>query len=111
LAALLGGGICALSDGLALVARREETLISAVQFVILPATFLSSALMAMNLTPAWVSGVARFNPVNWSVDAARSGAVNADWSVIGFRFALLTALLGVSVMLAARAFRAYQRSV
>jgi ABC-2 type transport system permease protein len=40
LSALLGAAICALSDGLALVARQEETLIGAVQFVALPATFL-----------------------------------------------------------------------
>jgi ABC-2 type transport system permease protein len=112
LAALLGGGICALSDGLALVARQEETLIGAVQFVILPATFLSSALMAMNLAPGWVSGIARFNPVNWAVDAARSAAASGtDWSLIGVRVALLSALLVASVGLAGGAFRAYQRAV
>ena len=48
LSALLGAAVCALSDGLALVARQEETLIGAVQFVALPATFLSSGLMASN---------------------------------------------------------------
>ena len=40
LAALLGGAVTALSDGLALVTRQEETLIGAAQFVVLPATFL-----------------------------------------------------------------------
>ncbi len=49
LAILLGGTVAALSDALALVARQEETLIGAVQFVILPATFLSSGMMAANL--------------------------------------------------------------
>src|SRR5204863_3982162 len=34
LAGLLGGAVCALSDGLALVARQEETLTGAVQFVV-----------------------------------------------------------------------------
>jgi ABC-2 type transport system permease protein len=112
LAALLGGGICALSDSLALVARQEETLIGAVQFVILPATFLSSALMAMNLAPGWISHVARFNPVNWSVDAARSAAAaNTDWSLVGVHVALLGALLAAGVWVAGRAFRAYQRAV
>ena len=57
LASLLGGAVCALSDGLALVARQEETLIGAVQFVVLPATFLSSGMMAANScragSPTW----------------------------------------------------------
>jgi ABC-2 type transport system permease protein len=96
LAALLGGAICALSDGLTLVTR-QETLIGAVQFVVLPATFLSSAMMAMNLAPGWISGAARFNPVNWSL--------------VGVRAALLAALLAASFWLAGRAFGAYQRSV
>jgi ABC-2 type transport system permease protein len=112
LAALLGGAICALSDGLAPVTKQEETLIGAVQFVVLPATSLSSAMMAMNLAPGWISGAARFNPVNWSVDAARSAAASsADWSLVGVRAALLAALLAASFWLAGRAFGAYQRSV
>src|SRR5262249_52532618 len=51
LAVLLGGGVAALSDALALVTRQEETLIGAVQFVVLPATFLSTGLMAASLLP------------------------------------------------------------
>jgi ABC-2 type transport system permease protein len=112
LASLLGGAVCALSDGLALVTRQEETLIGAVQFVVLPATFLSSGMMAANLVPGWIADVARFNPVNWSVVAARSAASpGTDWTLVGVRAALLAALLAAGLALAGRAFRVYQRSV
>jgi len=111
LSALLGAAVCALSDGLALVARQEETLIGAVQFVALPATFLSSGLMASNLMPGWVADIARFNPVNWAVEASRSAVSSGtDWSLVGSRAWLLAALLLVAGTLSTRAFHVYQRS-
>jgi ABC-2 type transport system permease protein len=109
LAALLGGAVTALSDGLALVARQEETLIGAVQFVVLPATFLSSGMMAGNLLPGWIQDVARFNPVNWAVVASR--AAGSDWSLVGTRAAFLAVLMLACGVLATRAFRVYQRAV
>lgn len=112
LAALLGAAVCALSDGLALVARQEETLIGAVQFVVLPATFLSSGLMASNLLPGWIADVARFNPVNWCVVASRAVAsAGTDWTIVGTRSALLAALALACAAVATRAFRLYQRSL
>jgi ABC-2 type transport system permease protein len=109
LAGLLGGSVTALSDGLALVARQEETLIGAVQFVVLPATFLSSGLMAANLLPGWIRDIARVNPVNWAVSASR--AAGSDWGLVGTRAALLAGLMVVCALLATRAFRVYQRAV
>jgi ABC-2 type transport system permease protein len=109
LAALLGAAVTGLSDGLALVARQEETLIGAVQFVVLPATFLSSGMMAANLLPGWIQDIARFNPVNWAVTASR--AAGSDWTLVGTRAALLGGLVLVCGALATRAFRVYQRAV
>jgi ABC-2 type transport system permease protein len=109
---LLGGAVCALSDALALVTRQEESLIGAVQFIVLPATFLSSGMMAANLMPGWMQDVSRFNPVNWTVVAAHGVAsAHVDWASVGFRAGLLTALLLVCSTLATRALRVYQRSV
>ena len=109
---LLGGSIAALSNGLALVAKERETLIGAVTFVTLPITFLSTTFMQASLVPDWVHSIARFNPVNWAVEAGRSGTTNqTDWSLVGSRIALLSALLVASWALATRAFRAYQRSI
>ena len=107
-ASLLGGAVCALSDGLALVARQEETLIGVVQFVVLPATFLSSGLMAANLLPGWIHGISRFNPVDWAVVAARTGTWSAT---VGIRVGLLAGLALACAVVATRTVRVYQRSV
>jgi hypothetical protein len=67
-AALLGAAFASLSNGLAVLARQRETLIGAVTLVVLPLTFLSSALMQQDLVPGWIHTVAKFNPVNWAVE-------------------------------------------
>jgi ABC-2 type transport system permease protein len=111
-ASLLGGAIAALSNALALVAKQRETLIGAVTFVTLPLTFLSSTFMQSDLEPGWISAIARFNPVNWAVEAGRAAVTaNTDWSFVGTRIGLLAALLLAAATLATKAFNAYQRSV
>jgi ABC-2 type transport system permease protein len=112
LAGLLGAAFASLSNGLAVLTRQRETLIGAVSAVILPLTFLSSALMQQSLVPAWIRTVAKFNPVNWAVEAGRSAAMEKiDWSLVGTRLGLLAALTLLCGMLATRAFGAYQRSL
>lgn len=80
--------------------------------VILPLTFLSSALMQQSLVPSWIRTVATFNPVDWAVEAGRSAAMQKiDWGLVGSRFALLTALAVLCSVFATRAFASYQRSL
>ena len=111
-AALLGGAFASLSNGVALLARQRETLIGAVSFVLLPLTFLSSALMERNLVPGWIREVSRFNPVNWAADAGRSSVTgHLDWGLVGPRLGLLAVLLVVCATFATRAFGSYQRSL
>ncbi|MGD1051397.1 MAG: ABC transporter permease [Solirubrobacteraceae bacterium] len=111
-AALLGAAFASLSNGVALLARQREALIGAVSFVILPLTFLSSALMQQSLVPAWIRTVARFNPVNWAVEAGRSAAMgHINWGLVASRIGLLVALALLSAALATRAFTRYQRSL
>jgi ABC-2 type transport system permease protein len=94
------------------LARQRESVIGAVTFVQLPLTFLSAALMAPGLLPGWIRTVARFNPVNWAVEAARSAAMQTiDWGLVAGRIGLLVALLLASAALATRAFGRYQRSL
>jgi ABC-2 type transport system permease protein len=69
--ALLGSALSALSNGAALLARKEETVIAASIFVLLPLTFLLSAFMQRDLMPSWIQTVARYNPVEWAVQAGR----------------------------------------
>jgi ABC-2 type transport system permease protein len=109
---LLASSVGALSIGLALVTRQEETVIGAFQFVVFPATFLSALLMRQELAPGWVQAVARFNPVNWAVDAGRDAlGSNVDWALVGSRLALLALLAMACGLVATQAFREYQRSV
>ena len=111
-AVLLGTGFSALSNALALVARREESLIGAVTFLQLPLTFLSTAFMQASLMPSWMQSVADFNPVDWAIQAGR-GAVQAgtDWGTVAGYCGLLVGFALLCMVLATRAFRAYQAQV
>lgn len=109
---LLASAVAALSNALALAARQEETLIGIVTFFTLPLTFLSGTFMQLSLAPGWIQEVAKFNPVNWTVEAGREAtSAGTDWGFVASRAGLLLALATVSVWIATRAFRAYQRSV
>jgi ABC-2 type transport system permease protein len=111
-AALLGAAFASLSNGVAVLARQREALIGAVTFVLLPLTFLSTALMQQSLVPAWIRTVARFNPVNWAVEAGRSAAMQRiDWGLVASRVGLLVILVVLSATFATRAFGNYQRSL
>ena len=112
LAALLAAVFASLSNGVGVLARQRESLIGAVSLVLLPLTFLSSALMQQSLVPHWIRSVATVNPVNWAVEAARSAAMQkTDWGVVAGRLGLLFVLALLAAWFATRAFRSYQRSV
>jgi ABC-2 type transport system permease protein len=111
-AGLLGAAFASLSNGLAVLARQREALIGAVTVVVLPLTFLSTALMQKTLMPGWIQTVARFNPVNWAVEAGRSAATeHTDWTLVATRVGLLSALALLCAAFATRAFTHYQRSL
>ena len=112
IAALLAAAFASLSNGLAVLARQRETLIGAVSLLLLPLTFLSSALMQPSLAPGWIGTVAKFNPVDWAATAARNATTESfDWGVVAGRVGLLTALVVVAAWFATRAFGVYQRSL
>jgi ABC-type multidrug transport system permease subunit len=86
--------------------------IAAVQFVLLPLTFLSSIFIARALAPEWIQSVARFNPVDWAAESGREvlGA-EVDWGLVASRLGFLALFTLACAFLATRAFRAYQASV
>jgi ABC-2 type transport system permease protein len=111
-AILLAAPFGALSCGMALLARKEESVIGAVNFVLMPLMYLSSVLIAATLMPEWMQAVSRFNPVEWSVEAGRVAiAAQVDWGLVATRAAYLAAFAVACAWLATRAFRTYQRSV
>jgi ABC-2 type transport system permease protein len=108
-AGLLGTAFSALSNALALVARKEQTVISAVMFLQLPLVFLSSAYMQPSLMPDGISAVADFNPVDWAIRAGREAvSASTDWAAVAGYSALLALFAGFCLALAMRALHAYQ---
>ena len=111
-AILLAFSFSSLSNALALVLRQRESVIGINQFMVLPLTFLSAAFLPLTLAPDWIQGFARFNPVNWAVEAGRAAVlVDADWSLVVPRLVGLTVIAILCAGLATSAFRSYQRSV
>lgn len=69
---LLGLGYAGLSNGLALLLGRVETLMAVTNFFALPTVFLSSAMMPGEALPGWLDTVRHFNPVDYAVVGVRS---------------------------------------
>jgi ABC-2 type transport system permease protein len=110
-ASLLGAAFAGFSNALALIARRQELVIAAMNFVILPCTFLSSMIMSRNLMPGWIRGVSRFNPVNWAVTAARDGFEGRASSEMLLCLALLAVFALICGFLATRSFGRYRKAM
>jgi ABC-2 type transport system permease protein len=110
LALLLGASFSAISNGIALLARREETLIAVVNFFGLPLVFLSTAFIAADLMPGWIRSVSEFNPVNWAILGSRSAMLGEDWMLVLQYSGLLLAFVLICSYFATLAFRVYQRA-
>jgi ABC-2 type transport system permease protein len=111
-AALVSSAFAGLSQAIALLTRREATMIAVANFIGLPLLFLSTTLISLRQIPEWMREAARYNPVNWGVDAARQVAIpGTDWGSVGTHLGLLFALTIVMAALATWTFRVYQRSL
>src|SRR5437764_1251685 len=109
LVAMVFAGI---SNAIALLVRREASMIAAANFVGLPLMFLSSILIASTAMPGWIKQVSRFNPVNWGVHAARNAVVvGGSWGTSGLFLLMLVAATTVTTGFATWTFRVYQRSL
>jgi ABC-2 type transport system permease protein len=107
---LLGAAFSAMSNGIALLARREETLIAVVNFFGLPLVFLSTAFIAAELMPGWIRAAADFNPVNWAIVGSRAAMQGEEWLLVLQYTGLLLAFVVVCAFFSTRAFRLYQRA-
>jgi ABC-2 type transport system permease protein len=109
-AALLGAAFAAFSSALALLARKQELVIAAMNFVVLPMTFLSTMLRSADQVPGWIRSVALINPVNWAVATARGG-FEGRWDQLLPSLPLLAAFALAWAVLATRAFGRYLRAM
>jgi ABC-2 type transport system permease protein len=111
-ASVLGTVFGAFSNAIGMMVRQRESIIGINSFLLLPLTFLSSAFMAPALMPHWMRVVARFNPVNWALEASRAAmAAHADWWSVLSHGGWLLILAVCAVTLSLRTFRSYQKSV
>jgi ABC-2 type transport system permease protein len=109
---LLGAAVASFSDAMALILRQRESVIGINTLMTLPLTFLSAAFLPLALAPDWIQTVARYNPVNWAVEAGRDAlSANPDWSFVVPRMVGLLALALLSTAWATRTFRSYQKSI
>jgi ABC-2 type transport system permease protein len=111
-AMLVGASVASFSCAMALLLRQRESVIGINTLMTMPLTFLSAAFMPLDLVPDWIAVVARFNPVNWAVEAGREAlTASPDWGFIVPRIAGLAIVTLISMAWATRAFRSYQRSI
>jgi ABC-2 type transport system permease protein len=68
----------AFSNALAILTRDQESTIIGANLLQFPLLFLSSAFLPLEALPDWIQTFARFNPVTYGVDAARSLMIDRD---------------------------------
>ena len=74
--------------------------------------FFSAMLIDRELMPGWMQAAASFNPVEWSVRAAREPVLpDPDWALVWLSLALLAGFAVLTAAFASWAFRAYQRTL
>jgi ABC-2 type transport system permease protein len=106
LVALIGVGFAAISNGLALLLRRQELVVTVSNLFTMPLIFLSSMMMPSSLLPGWLNTARHFNPVDYAIvgvrDLIQQGYV---WADLWRSFAVLLALAVVGVVFGTMMFR------
>ncbi len=109
---LVSAGFSGISQAVALLTRREATMIAVANFIGLPLMFFSAMLIDFDLMPRWMQWAARANPVQWAVDAAREPVLpSPDWALVAVSLVALTAFAVATAAFATRTFRIYQRTL
>jgi ABC-2 type transport system permease protein len=109
---LLAAAFCSVSAAVALLARDQTALIGISTVVVLPATFISTALMPAQLLPSWVATAAKLNPLTWATSIAQTAmSDDVDWGIVLSRSVWLVLLATLAAWWSLRAMRAYQRSL
>ena len=104
--ALLGGAVSAISYGVALQLKSEDSFAPIINGALLPVLLLSGILLPMTLAPGWLQTLADINPLAHIVDGVRAlflsdGSSSDAW--IGAAATL--GLLAIGVLYGARVFR------
>ncbi len=105
---LFGVGLTAISMAMAFSVKSHGDFFSVLGFLSLPMIFLSSALVPLSAMPAWMSFLARFNPMTWAIEAVRP-LILSGWAEALPKVAMVLGVMAVFDALClyggARAFR------
>jgi len=105
---LFGVGLTAISMALAFSVKSHGDFFSVLGFLSLPMIFLSSALVPLQAMPAWMSFLARFNPMTWAIDAVRP-LILSGWAEalpkVGMVVMIMLVFDAICLYGSARAFR------
>ena len=111
-AILVNSVFAGISQAIALLTRREATMIAVANFIGLPLLFLSTTMIAKAQMPGWMQTAADFNPVDWGVRVAREVVLpGTSWGSVGWHLLLLLGLSAVTAAWAAQTFAVYKRSL
>jgi len=106
LLSLLGLGFAAFSNGLALLLKRQETVMAVTNLLTMPLMFLSSLMMPAALLPGWLNTVRQINPIDYAVVGARDLISNGYiWHDLWLSMVVLAALAVVGVIFGTLMFR------
>jgi len=109
---LVAATFAGVSHGLALLTRKDATMIAVSNFIGLPLLFISTALIAEDLMPSWMQWAARFNPVQWGILSSREVMLpGTDWTAAWTHLLYLLAAAVATSAFATWAFRAYRRTL
>jgi ABC-2 type transport system permease protein len=105
---LFGVGLTAISMALAFSVKSHGDFFSVLGFLSLPMIFLSSALVPLQAMPAWMSFLAKFNPMTWAIDAVRP-LILSGWTEalpkVGMVIMIMLVFDAICLYGSARAFR------
>jgi len=105
---LFGVGLTAISMALAFSVKSHGDFFSVLGFLSLPMIFLSSALVPLQAMPAWMSFLAKFNPMTWAIDAVRP-LILSGWAEalpkVGMVVMIMLVFDAICLYGSARAFR------
>ncbi|HXF91699.1 MAG TPA: ABC transporter permease [Nitrospiraceae bacterium] len=91
---LFGVGLTAISMAMAFSVKSHGDFFSVLGFLSLPMIFLSSALVPLSAMPAWMSFLARFNPMTWAIDAVRP-LILSSWAEALPKVAMVLVVMAV----------------
>ena len=115
LVALLGMGFAAFSNGLALLLRRQETVMAVVNLFTMPLMFMSTMMMPatvnnngviVRILPHWLDVVRHYNPVDYAIVGVRDLVLHGYvWSDLWKSLVVLCAFAVVMVVFGTLMFR------